>query len=245
MSGHGTPDPAKSALRKAVWAAIKEAGAGRFPGIVGRIPNFVGAEAAARALAAHPVFTAATVLKCNPDSPQRPVRHAALRQGKTVFLAVPRLREAHPFVRLDPARIPPGKLWEASSIKGSAIWGEPVSIDALPPIDLIITGCVGVGEDGARLGKGGGYSDLEYALLREAGKVDRETPIATTVHAVQWLAAGRVPAAAHDISVDLVGFPDRVQEIVTRRKRPTGLLWDRLDSEQIAAIPVLSALAPG
>lgn len=245
MGAHGVSDPAKTALRKAVWAGLKEAGAGRFPGIVGRIPNFVGAEAAARALVTHPAFVAARTLKCNPDSPQRPVRHAALKQGKAVFVAVPRLREAHPFVRLDPTLIPANKLWEASSIKGAAVWGRPVSIDALPTLELIVTGCVAVGKDGARLGKGGGYSDLEYALLREAAKVGPDTVIATTLHPVQWLAAGRVPTKPHDISLDLVALPDGVQAIRDRRPRPSGILWSELSAEQVHAIPVLRALCPG
>ena len=35
-------------------------------------------------------------------------------------------------------------------------------------------------------GKGGGYSDLEYALCRQAGLVDEDTLIVTTVHSMQW-----------------------------------------------------------
>ena len=42
-----------------------------------------------------------------------------------------------------------------------------------------------VNRDGVRLGKGAGYSDLEVALLQEAGLIDRDTTIVTTVHALQ------------------------------------------------------------
>jgi 5-formyltetrahydrofolate cyclo-ligase len=38
---------AKAALRDQVWAALTAARVARFPGAAGRIPNFVGAEAAA------------------------------------------------------------------------------------------------------------------------------------------------------------------------------------------------------
>ena len=41
----------------------------------------------------------------------------------------------------------------------------------LPPIDLIVCGAVAVNARGARVGKGGGFSDLEYGLLAEAGRV--------------------------------------------------------------------------
>lgn len=241
MSGPASGGP-KAALRLERWAALKEAGAGRFPGIRGRIPNFVGAEAAARQLAAHPAFQAARVLKCNPDLPQRPVRHAALKAGKVVLLAVPRLREAHPFLALDPAELDPKELWAASSIKGASRLGRPVALEDVPPIDLIVTGCVGAGEGGARLGKGGGYSDLEYALLREVGAVTAETPIATTVHPSQLRPPGALPVEAHDISLDLVALPDRVHETGRQMARPEGVLWGLLSEEQVAAIPVLARL---
>jgi hypothetical protein len=49
----------------------------RFPRPVHhRIPNFVDAEKAAARLAALPEFAAAKVIKVNPDTPQKMVRHA-------------------------------------------------------------------------------------------------------------------------------------------------------------------------
>ena len=72
---------------------IQEAGDARFPGARGRTPNFRGAEKAAEQLAAWEVFQQARALKCNPDSPQRPVRAAALRAGKVVYMAVPKLAD--------------------------------------------------------------------------------------------------------------------------------------------------------
>jgi 5-formyltetrahydrofolate cyclo-ligase len=40
----------KEEVRQRVWALLEEQGAARFPGARGRIPNFVGAEAAAALL---------------------------------------------------------------------------------------------------------------------------------------------------------------------------------------------------
>jgi 5-formyltetrahydrofolate cyclo-ligase len=100
----------KQEIREGVWQALKEAGAGRFPGIRGRIPNFVGAERAADRLCELDVWKGAKVLKCNPDSPQRPVRLRALKGGKIVYIAVPRLRELKCFIELDPSRIGKNRL---------------------------------------------------------------------------------------------------------------------------------------
>ena len=91
---------AKGAVRERVWTALERERAARFPGARGRIPNFVGAEQAARRLAETEEWRAARVLKCNPDAPQLPVRRLALAEGKVVYMAVPRLREPKPFLRL-------------------------------------------------------------------------------------------------------------------------------------------------
>ena len=79
---------AKAELRNEVWAALRAARATRFPGPEGRIPNFVGAEAAAERLRGTDAWRAAATLKANPDSPQWPVRQRALEDGKLVFMAV-------------------------------------------------------------------------------------------------------------------------------------------------------------
>lgn len=241
-SGHhpAVPAASKTELRKTCWQALRDAGAARFPGVEGRIPNFVGAEAAADRLASTEAWQRAAVLKCNPDSPQRPVRYRALQAGKLIFMAVPRLRTEAPFLALDPSTLDPGALWAASSAKGAAALGVPTHLDEMPPIDLIVTGCVGVTRQGARLGKGGGYSDLEYALLREHGKVHEDTPVSTTVHGSQLLPARSIPMLAHDVSLDLVVTPERTVRCKRPYTRPAGVLWDALEDDKRAAIPVLA-----
>ena len=57
-----------------------------------RIPNFDGADIAAQNLATLPEFKAANIIKVNPDTPQRQVRHYVLEQGKTLLTPQPRLR---------------------------------------------------------------------------------------------------------------------------------------------------------
>jgi 5-formyltetrahydrofolate cyclo-ligase len=67
-------------------------GAATPPGrVVDKIPNFLGAEAAADQLAALPAWEAARVVKASPDKAQRPVRARALAEGKVLCMAVPRL----------------------------------------------------------------------------------------------------------------------------------------------------------
>jgi 5-formyltetrahydrofolate cyclo-ligase len=159
---------AKAALREQVWAALSAAHVARFPGAAGRISNFTGAEAAAERLRATEQWRRAATIKANPDSAQLPVRQRALQDGKTVYMAVPRLAAPEPFFLLDPDHLAdtPRK---AASIGGAARSARRVTVAELGPVDLVVTGCVAAGEDGARLGKGGGFADLEFALASTAG----------------------------------------------------------------------------
>jgi 5-formyltetrahydrofolate cyclo-ligase len=225
-----------------VWAALRAAGVTRFPGPEGRIPNFVGAERAAERLRDTAEWRRAGTLKANPDSPQWPVRARALEDGKLVYMAVPRLAEPEPFFVLDPAHLadPPR---QASSIKGASRSARTVDVSGLQPVDLVVAGCVAIGRDGARLGKGGGFSDLEFAVATEAGLIGPSTVVATTVHDVQVLAAGRIPVTGHDVGVDLIATPTALIRC-RRRRRPTHVDWAELTPEKIGAIPWLAAHRP-
>ncbi|MEU4149782.1 5-formyltetrahydrofolate cyclo-ligase [Streptomyces sp. NPDC026659] len=172
-----------------------------------------------------------------PDKAQLPVRVRALEEGKTVYMAVPKLADRKPFYLLDPAALaaPPA---EAAISHIAATIAPTVDVDALRPLDLIVLGSVAVNRDGARIGKGAGYSDIEFALLMEAGLVTPSTVVVTTVHDLQVIEEP-IPTTEHDVGVDLIVTPD---ETLTwpNPHRPTGLNWSTLTAEKIAAIPSLA-----
>lgn len=230
----------KDEIRDRGWAAIREAGVARFPGVEGRIPNFVGAEDAARRLSRTEAWRRARTIKANPDSPQLPVRKLALTAGKVVYMAVPRLSDRLPFWRLDPARLDV-PVHRAATIAGAPSAGEPIGLDDMEPIDLIVCGSVAVEVGGARLGKGGGYSDLEFAITVEAGLTTDSTVVSTTVHDCQVVDAGTIPVTDHDFPLDVIATPTRIVRTGTRLERPSGVLADHLDPEKREAIPVLAA----
>jgi 5-formyltetrahydrofolate cyclo-ligase len=160
-------------------------------------------------------------------------------------MAVPRLAEKEPFFLLDPDHLgqPPRK---AASISGASKSARRVTLDELTPVDLVVMGCVAVGEDGARLGKGGGFADLEYALATAAGLIGPETLCVTTVHELQVRPASAIPLTSHDTVVDLIVTPERVIDCrPSRGPRPaSGIRWEDLTEEKIAAIPLLAARRP-
>jgi 5-formyltetrahydrofolate cyclo-ligase len=228
----------KDAIRSHIWRVLQKEKAARFPGAQGRIPNFVGAEACARVLANTPIWKKARVLKINPDSPQRSIRQKALEEGKIIYMAVPRLRGEKPFIELDPSKLRCSP-YIASSIQGAAKYGRPVKLEEVKAVDLVVCGSVAVNRRGARVGKGGGYSDLEFALLAERGKIDRNTPIVTSVHPLQ-LVNEELPMTVHDIPLTGIVTPDEFIRTNSRFRRPKGIYWQMLRPEKIEAIPVLS-----
>ncbi|MFG2811939.1 5-formyltetrahydrofolate cyclo-ligase [Streptomyces sp. NPDC048410] len=234
-------DREKQRVRERVWDVLDAGGAVRDDTAHGRIPDFVGSREAAAALGGLAVWKQAGVIKSVPDKAQLPVRALALAEGKTVFMAVPRLADRHPFYLLDPAAltVPPD---EAASSRVAAVIAPKMGVDALRPVDMVVLGSVAVNRAGVRIGKGAGYSDLEFAFLTEAGLIGDHTVVVTTVHPLQVLDE-ELPATLHDVGVDVIVTPD---EIITCSSphRPSGLIWEHLDADKIASIPVLAASRP-
>ena len=220
-----------------MWDALTESKAARFPFPVrGRIPNFEGAKEAAERLLAHLIFHGVRVMKVNPDSPQRWVRKLALERNITVITPTPRLKGA--FRKLDPEKIPKERYDDAATLKRGGKWGEDLALDALPKVDLVVMGSVAVTRDGRRLGKGHGYADLEYAILRELG--NPPIPVVTTVHLLQVLDG--FPTEDHDLPVSVIATPDDVIEVHHPPAAPEGIDWDLLPEKALKEMPVLEEL---
>jgi 5-formyltetrahydrofolate cyclo-ligase len=227
----------KGAARQAVWDRLDREGVARFPlPPHGRIPNFAGARAAALLLFDHPLLGTARRIKVNPDAPQRPLREEALRRGITVLMPTPRLRAG--FLCLDPKRIPAEKVREAASLSKCRRWAQEIPLRALSPLDAIVCGSVAVTRSGRRCGKGEGYSDLEFAILRELGHP--AIPVATTVHPLQLVDA--LPRDPTDLPVRVIATPEELLEVSDPPDPPRGIDWERLGEKDLRAMPVLAEL---
>lgn len=224
----------KREARQAVWDRLQAERVARFPlPPHGRIPNFAGAREAARRLFELEPWASARVLKINPDAPQRYVREEALRRGITVLVPTPRLRGG--FKRFDPARIPAAHITEAASLSRGHRWAEEILLQDVPCVDAIVCGSVAVTPDGHRCGKGEGYSDLEYAILRELGHPP--VPVATTVHPFQILEG--FPSDSTDLPLSAIITPERAHLMEALPSGPAGIDWDRLTEDDLARMPVL------
>lgn len=230
----------KDTIREAVWTTLEQAKVVRAKSVHDKIPHFRGAEEAARRVAELEVWQRARVIKSNPDKAQRPLRQQALEEGKTLYMAVPRLRDERCFVELDPAKLDatPAK---ASTISGAFRYGRPVYVEEMKPVDLVISGSVAVNRQGVRIGKGGGFADLEYGLAAAAGIVKPDTPVISTVHPMQVLDE-ELPITHHDVPLDYVVTSDEVIHCNGNLPRPRGIYWDDLDDRKISEIPLLGKL---
>jgi len=199
-------ETAKKLLREEIWNKLERDGIARFPlPCYGRIPNFDGSQEAADRVRLLKEWKEAKVVFANPDYAQRKVREYALMDGKVLVVASPRLK--HGFVVVDPKDV---KRREsvASTIKGTFKHGRTVGESEIPKPDVIVEGSVAVDADGHRLGKGGGYGDVEIAVLtRLFGKI----PVVTTVHDVQIVQT--VPFEEKDKRVSIIVTPKRIVRV--------------------------------
>lgn len=234
---------AKDQLRHTIWTALEESGTG-IGKIWDSIPNYVGAETAAERLSQLSIWQSAKVIKSNPDSPQIPVRYRALRDGKLLYMPVPELAKEFPFVLLDPTKLAEKNVSfaEAARIDGALKHGQRVQFSEMLPMDLLVVGCVAVGRDGGRTGKGGGFADLELGIFREVGTIPPHANLVTTVHDIQVVDDERLTLQRHDSPLDWIITPNEMIETHTKYPQPSGVYWDAVLEEQYEAIPFLRTL---
>lgn len=224
---------AKQEIRERIWKLMEEKGIASFPRPVkGRIPNFKGSVKASNNLTQTREYKEAKVVKSNPDAPQSPFRERALSDKKILLVPTPRLKGEF-FLFSEKAW---GNPREASKIVNFSRYGENVRLDDIPVIDLVVVGSVAVSLRGNRVGKGEGYSELEYAILREQGKVKETTPVATTVHSIQIVPD--VPSEPFDVPVDIIATESSLIK-TDGLEKPKGLILEYLTREKVNDTPYL------
>lgn len=236
----------KHGFRCLVWDLMEQKQEILFPHPChGRIPNFRGRESASENLAALSTFKSARVIKINPSLAQEHVRFLALACSKV--LITPGSDCAAPFYKIDPSFLSRKQIQRAATKGGARTLGSMVSLAGLGNlrVQLVVVGSVVVNPiTGARLGKGQGYSDIEYAIMAQLGVVsNRSTVVATVVHETQLVNdLPDVVMEHHDLPVNLIATPKRV--IFTRCSfdKPEQVNWSAVTDEMLASMPALKDL---
>jgi 5-formyltetrahydrofolate cyclo-ligase len=228
----------KDEIRHKVWNKLTEEKLGRFPfPLTNRIPNFKGAEAAAKYITEMKEYKEAGIIKVNPDSPQLPLRTQILKDGKMLLVPTPRLKDG--FIQVKPEWVPKGEERKAASLSSIMNYGKVLSLSEMPSIDLIVVGSVAIHRDGRRLGKGEGYADREYAIIRELG--NKEVPVITSIQSAQ-LVYDEIPVDVFDLTVDWIATEKGLIETKSPYPKPTGIVWAEVSEEDMETMPVLKEI---
>lgn len=197
----------KEEIRKAIWAYMEKEILVSFPRpCYGRIPNFIGVEKAVNHLKKLKEWHEAKTIFAAPDAVLFQVRLEALKEGKALLVAAPRLTG---FYLLQD--VPLGKAFLASRIKGFSQFGQKVEINSsLPKIDLYITGAVACDKRGNRIGKGAGYGDQEDRILSEAGLINEKTPRIAIIHEIQLLEDFSFLVSKEDKKISIIITPKKI-----------------------------------
>ncbi|MEM2924621.1 MAG: 5-formyltetrahydrofolate cyclo-ligase [Methanocellales archaeon] len=196
----------KEQIRNRIWSLMESSGIADFPlPVSGRIPNFKGALQASQRLRETEIWKKSKVVFSSPDYAQKYCREFALKDGKTLLMATPRLKEGYLILKPEDVK---GREKFASTIKGAFKYGK--NAVKLPKVDLVITGSVAVDIKGNRIGKGGGYGDREITQLKQEGCIDENTPIVTTVHDIQIIEDISELVEEHDVKITHIVTPTRI-----------------------------------
>lgn len=240
MAGLQTSDQKeKENIRREIWAKLERYEVVTHPRpCYGKIPGFIGSRGIQAKLLKLESFRNAETIYTTPDIPLRLVREESLRKGKNVVVSIPGLRG---YIILNPHLISPQKYGLASTLRGALSLGERIRMPEGLNIDLVFLGSVGTNIKGARLGRGDGIYDVEYAILRELHSIDEKTPVATIVHDLQ-VVEREIPMLKHDVPVDFILTPTRLLITATPYPRPPGIIWELLSIGFIKSNPILRML---
>lgn len=194
--------PTKEYLRNKIWDLMERDGIVQSP-CHGRIPNFHGSARAAELLRNTVEWNDAETVFVSPDTALKMVRENALLDKKLLIMASPKLRNG--YLILEPRKTEAHER-EASNIDGAFKYGGKVEM--FPTIDMVVEGSVAVDENGGRLGKGGGYGDVEISFLQDIKVITPETPVVSIVHKIQVIET--VPVESHDQKINMIVTPEIV-----------------------------------
>jgi len=191
----------KQEVREYVWRKIEKFS--KFPPPWGRIPNFIGAEKACEKIRSLEEYRRADVIFSAPDSPLKRLREIALEDGKILIAVKPKMKG---FLLI--------KEGKAGTIKDMMRYGKEVRLDDLTvDVDLFVQGCVAVDLKGNRIGKGSGFGDKEYQLLKKKGILSEECKYVVVAHDLQVFDDLEYLMDPPDVRVDIVVTPSRVIRI--------------------------------
>jgi len=206
------------------------------------IPDYAGSGRMIDALHSLPFYAGAGPVFVTPDNNLQELRGVLLRERRPLVMTTYGILRG--FLFFAPGAVADTAIDYAASLDGAEQFARRVGLEqlrSLGPLDFLVKGASAVNQDGIRFGKGHGYFDVEWGLLRDIGLVDEDSPVVACVHDVQFIDE-ELESRETDTLVDWVITPTRTIGIDRRRKKPEGIRWDLLDPHLLASIPPLVEL---
>ncbi|CAL1532915.1 unnamed protein product [Lymnaea stagnalis] len=250
---HPEDETGKWAIRRKIWDYLEDNNKVNMPRPCHyRIPNFENAAVANDKLTSLEAFKKAKTVKVNPDKPQEQARFLVLEAGKELVLlnqTQRNLQSPPPQVRtgllnrvIPPEGADKEKLRHCCTSQGVKEHSKEIELEEKVKIDLVVVGSVAVSRKGFRIGKGKGFADLEYAMMRTMGAIDASTIVVTSVHDSQVVDIPEELVDEHDMTVDFILTPTELIETNCNRPKPAGVIWNHLEVNKFFQIPVLKQL---
>lgn len=224
----------KKDLRQAVWKELRKVAKpdSRFHwDFSSFIPDYEGSEKACDLIRNLDLYKNASIVMITPDNNLEVLREYCIRDNK-IFI-IPTYGIIRGFTIVTRKDVPIGQEIFASTLDGIDKFGKPASLKELQKlgeIEFLVTGASVVNTDGVRSGKGHGYFDLEWAMFREIGVVNEETPIIAVVHECQVI-DDPIDATPYDTIVDIIATPEHIIYTNKVKKKPIGVDWPALNDE--------------
>jgi 5-formyltetrahydrofolate cyclo-ligase len=204
---NGKEFKSKEECRKRIWDYMLKEKIAKFPlPPHGRIPNFYGSEKACEKIFNINEFYSSKCFFSAPDSVLKKLREIVLINNKILIIAMPHIRG---FYEL--SNIPKNLIREAITIRGFEKFGKEIGKDR--KIDIFAQGAVAIDLNGNRIGKGTGYGDKEYHILKERGLVYEKTINICIVHDVQIFNDLSHLMSEKDVKVNIILTPSRIIKI--------------------------------
>ncbi len=236
---------AKDRIREEVWRELRKVAKpdSRFHWDFSKfIPDFEGSEKCAAAIRRMELYKNSRYIMITPDNCLQKLREYCILDGKTYIM--PTYGIVRGFIKISRELVPRGQEEYASTLDGADRFGVFVTlqnIKALEKIDFLVTGASAVNLEGVRYGKGHGYFDLEWAMFREIGVVDENTPVIAVVHDCQVIDIP-IEASPYDTIVDIIVTPTRIINVEKKHEKPKGIIWEKIPQEMTDEIPPLKEL---
>ena len=168
------------------------------------------------------------------------IRINVLMDGKELIMPSPALKEG--FFLCRPSGIPFAKRSFAVSFKGLAKFGDRLGLDDFSGLDigLFVADALAWDRLGNRLGDGGGFFDLSWALLKTLGAVSDRAAVLGVGGRAQCV--DLLPVDPWDVKMDGMITEDGI-DVFTNDQIEGALFWEQLPAKRIRKMSLLWKLS--